>query len=93
MLDKNLEQSNLLQIIILEAAKNLPQHECIAFHNQLIAKLDKIVEMHPSKTEYKLIHECSNIQDQFPIIAKTLNNLHDMGYKLPFNYIAKEKNF
>ena len=90
MLDKKLEQSNLLQVIILEAAKNLPQHECIAFHNQLIAKLDKIVEIHPSKTEYKLIHECSNIQDQFPIIANTLNNLHDMGYKLPFNYIAKE---
>ena len=89
-LDKKLEQSQLLQIIILEAAKNLPPHECIEFHNQLITKIDKIVEIQPSKTEYKLINECPNIQEQFPIIANTLNNLHDMGYWIPFNYIAKE---
>ena len=90
LLDKKLNQNHLMQNIILEAAKYLSMHECNMFHDSLKSKLNRTLNIPQSMTEHKLVHECKNIQEQFPQIANTLNNLHQLGYKIPFNYIAKE---
>ena len=91
-LHSTLRSNFILHNAVCEAAEHWQPADCIRLHSLLGKKFgSRNLAIKQDFIDNKLIREHSKaIQEDFPLIANFLSNMHALGYKNSFSYITKE---